>query len=260
MHRAAVRAEHAAAAAQRRPVLGALATPRERGGKPFTGGGTDTGRSVRLAGRTRTDDGAGAAGPGAARGVRGPRPGRPRPARPGHPAAVRHRADAGERAAQVRRARGAGRGGQGGGRTGPAEAPSGLRTRVLREINMAAVPLGFKPGHHFVDPVSSTRSTRWSANSPARTSSRRCARRCPTPSGTRGRPVSRLSSTPPPKWRTGAEGCGFRSLSTGPASRRAAGAADCATSSGGPSRWAVGAGASQCEPVWARARARARAR
>ncbi|MGX1882418.1 sensor histidine kinase [Streptomyces sp. NPDC055287] len=38
---------------------------------------------------------------------------------------------------------------------GPAEAPSGLRTRVLREINMAAVPLGFKPGHQFVGPVDS---------------------------------------------------------------------------------------------------------
>ncbi|MBT2490488.1 GAF domain-containing protein [Streptomyces sp. ISL-96] len=38
---------------------------------------------------------------------------------------------------------------------GPAEAPAGLRTRVLREINMAAVPLGFKPGHHFVGPVDS---------------------------------------------------------------------------------------------------------
>ncbi|MGR8009597.1 sensor histidine kinase [Streptomyces hypolithicus] len=36
---------------------------------------------------------------------------------------------------------------------GPAEVPSGLRTRVLREINMAAVPLGFKPGHRFVGPV-----------------------------------------------------------------------------------------------------------
>ncbi|MEU5975655.1 GAF domain-containing protein [Streptomyces sp. NPDC047315] len=35
----------------------------------------------------------------------------------------------------------------------PAEAPSGLRTRVLREINMAAVPLGFKPGHRFVGAV-----------------------------------------------------------------------------------------------------------
>ncbi|MET9953247.1 GAF domain-containing protein [Streptomyces sp. NPDC006339] len=33
---------------------------------------------------------------------------------------------------------------------GPAEAPSGLRTRVLREINMAAVPLGFTPTHRFV--------------------------------------------------------------------------------------------------------------
>ncbi|OEJ26079.1 histidine kinase [Streptomyces agglomeratus] len=38
---------------------------------------------------------------------------------------------------------------------GPAEAPSGLRTRVLREINMAAVPLGFKPEHRFVGPVDS---------------------------------------------------------------------------------------------------------
>ncbi|MER6606390.1 GAF domain-containing protein [Streptomyces sp. NPDC000927] len=37
----------------------------------------------------------------------------------------------------------------------PAEAPSGLRTRVLREINMAAVPLGFKPAHRFVGPVDS---------------------------------------------------------------------------------------------------------
>ncbi|MFF5447429.1 GAF domain-containing protein [Streptomyces sp. NPDC012888] len=36
---------------------------------------------------------------------------------------------------------------------GPAEAPSGLRTRVLREINMAAVPLGFKPSHRFLGPV-----------------------------------------------------------------------------------------------------------
>jgi signal transduction histidine kinase len=39
---------------------------------------------------------------------------------------------------------------------GPAEAPSGLRTRVLREINMAAVPLGFKPGHRFVGVVDTT--------------------------------------------------------------------------------------------------------
>ncbi|WP_405881154.1 GAF domain-containing protein [Streptomyces sp. NBC_01136] len=36
---------------------------------------------------------------------------------------------------------------------GPAEVPSGLRTRVLREINMAAVPLGFMPTHRFVGPV-----------------------------------------------------------------------------------------------------------
>ncbi|MGW7225751.1 sensor histidine kinase [Streptomyces cyaneofuscatus] len=35
----------------------------------------------------------------------------------------------------------------------PAEAPSGLRTRVLREINMAAVPLGFKPSHRFLGAV-----------------------------------------------------------------------------------------------------------
>ncbi|MFJ8057007.1 GAF domain-containing protein [Streptomyces sp. NPDC096142] len=39
---------------------------------------------------------------------------------------------------------------------GPAEAPSGLRTRVLREINMAAVPLGFKPGHRFLGAVDTT--------------------------------------------------------------------------------------------------------
>jgi signal transduction histidine kinase len=36
---------------------------------------------------------------------------------------------------------------------GPAEVPSGLRTRVLREISMAAVPLGFKPSHRVVGPV-----------------------------------------------------------------------------------------------------------
>ncbi|MFJ2645992.1 GAF domain-containing sensor histidine kinase [Streptomyces sp. NPDC087420] len=36
---------------------------------------------------------------------------------------------------------------------GPAEAPSGLRTRVLREIKTAAVPLGFQPSHRFVGPV-----------------------------------------------------------------------------------------------------------
>lgn len=36
---------------------------------------------------------------------------------------------------------------------GPAEAPSGLRTRVLREIKMAAVPLGFRPSHRFAGPV-----------------------------------------------------------------------------------------------------------
>ncbi|WAU86025.1 GAF domain-containing protein [Streptomyces sp. Qhu-G9] len=36
---------------------------------------------------------------------------------------------------------------------GPAEFPTGLRTRVLREINMAAVPLGFKPSYQFVGPV-----------------------------------------------------------------------------------------------------------
>ncbi|MFJ3667999.1 GAF domain-containing sensor histidine kinase [Streptomyces sp. NPDC090106] len=35
----------------------------------------------------------------------------------------------------------------------PAEPPSGLRTRVLREINTAAVPLGFKPSHRFAGPV-----------------------------------------------------------------------------------------------------------
>lgn len=37
----------------------------------------------------------------------------------------------------------------------PDEAPSGLRTRVLREISTAAVPLGFTPEHRFVGPVDS---------------------------------------------------------------------------------------------------------
>ncbi|MCI3274665.1 sensor histidine kinase [Streptomyces cylindrosporus] len=36
---------------------------------------------------------------------------------------------------------------------GPAEVPSGLSTRVLREIAMAAVPLGFRPAHRFVGAV-----------------------------------------------------------------------------------------------------------
>ncbi|WP_217247030.1 GAF domain-containing protein [Streptomyces sp. AC602_WCS936] len=35
----------------------------------------------------------------------------------------------------------------------PAEAPEALRTRVLREVAMAAVPLGFPPSHRFVGPV-----------------------------------------------------------------------------------------------------------
>ncbi|TSB18661.1 GAF domain-containing sensor histidine kinase [Streptomyces benahoarensis] len=35
----------------------------------------------------------------------------------------------------------------------PAEAPSGLRTRVLREIGTAAVPLGFRPSASFIGPV-----------------------------------------------------------------------------------------------------------
>ncbi|WP_398780128.1 GAF domain-containing sensor histidine kinase [Streptomyces sp. NBRC 110611] len=38
---------------------------------------------------------------------------------------------------------------------GPAEAPSGLRTRVLREIGTAAVPLGFQPSASFIGPVDS---------------------------------------------------------------------------------------------------------
>ncbi|MGW1063782.1 GAF domain-containing sensor histidine kinase [Streptomyces aureus] len=38
-------------------------------------------------------------------------------------------------------------------RQGSAETPSALSTRVLREINMAAVPLGFQPGHRFEGPV-----------------------------------------------------------------------------------------------------------
>ena len=35
----------------------------------------------------------------------------------------------------------------------PTEAPSGLRTRVLREVGAAAVPLGFQPSVSFVGPV-----------------------------------------------------------------------------------------------------------
>ncbi|MEU9588234.1 GAF domain-containing sensor histidine kinase [Streptomyces sp. NPDC048219] len=35
----------------------------------------------------------------------------------------------------------------------PPEAPAGLRARVLREITMAAVPLGFTPSHRFAGPV-----------------------------------------------------------------------------------------------------------
>ncbi|MFE2047491.1 sensor histidine kinase [Streptomyces sp. NPDC059459] len=35
----------------------------------------------------------------------------------------------------------------------PAEAPAGLRTRVLREVDLAAVPLGFTPSHRFTGPV-----------------------------------------------------------------------------------------------------------
>lgn len=38
---------------------------------------------------------------------------------------------------------------------GPAEAPSGLRTRVLREIGTAAVPLGFQPSAGFIGAVDS---------------------------------------------------------------------------------------------------------
>ena len=38
---------------------------------------------------------------------------------------------------------------------GPAEAPSGLRTRVLREIGTAAVPLGFQPSANFIGAVDS---------------------------------------------------------------------------------------------------------
>ncbi|MGK5640516.1 GAF domain-containing sensor histidine kinase, partial [Streptomyces sp. URMC 126] len=36
---------------------------------------------------------------------------------------------------------------------GPAEAPAGLRTRVLREVGTAAVPLGFQPSVNFLGPV-----------------------------------------------------------------------------------------------------------
>ncbi|MET7937058.1 GAF domain-containing protein [Streptomyces sp. NPDC005322] len=40
-------------------------------------------------------------------------------------------------------------------REGPAEAPAGLRTRVLREVGSAAVPLGFRPSLTFVGLVDS---------------------------------------------------------------------------------------------------------
>ncbi|MEU6080354.1 GAF domain-containing protein [Streptomyces sp. NPDC047108] len=36
---------------------------------------------------------------------------------------------------------------------GPADAPSGLRTRIHREIGMAAVPLGFRPSVRWIGPV-----------------------------------------------------------------------------------------------------------
>ncbi|MFJ8507397.1 GAF domain-containing sensor histidine kinase [Streptomyces avermitilis] len=36
---------------------------------------------------------------------------------------------------------------------GPAEVPSGLRAQVLREIRMAAIPLGFTPSYRFLGPV-----------------------------------------------------------------------------------------------------------
>ncbi|MEU0223348.1 GAF domain-containing protein [Streptomyces sp. NPDC006284] len=35
----------------------------------------------------------------------------------------------------------------------PADPPAGLRTRVLREVALAAVPLGFTPSHRFAGPV-----------------------------------------------------------------------------------------------------------
>ncbi|MFD6620621.1 GAF domain-containing sensor histidine kinase [Streptomyces diastaticus] len=36
---------------------------------------------------------------------------------------------------------------------GPADAPAGLRTRILREISLAAVPLGFTPAHRILGPL-----------------------------------------------------------------------------------------------------------
>lgn len=53
-------------------VLGALVTPRARGGQAVHGDGADPRRPVRLTGRAGADDGRGAAGPGTARGLRGP--------------------------------------------------------------------------------------------------------------------------------------------------------------------------------------------
>lgn len=68
----------------------------------------------------------------------------------------------------------------------PAEAPSGLRTRVLREINMAAVPLGFKPAHRFLGAIDSLVGELTGKNLIAA-----LRRPCPTPSGTPARRGSR---------------------------------------------------------------------
>jgi GAF domain-containing protein len=74
---------------------------------------------------------------------------------------------------------------------GPAEAPSSLRTRILREINTAAVLLGFTPEHRFRETL-----TRLSASRSRGTSWQRSARRSRTRTATPARTTSRWSSTP----------------------------------------------------------------
>ena len=53
-------------------LIGTLALPRRRGGRPYTRGGAAAGHPVRLAGRARPGAGRRPAQPGAARGLRGP--------------------------------------------------------------------------------------------------------------------------------------------------------------------------------------------
>ncbi len=120
---------------------------------------------------------------------------------------------------------------------GPAEAPSGLRTRVLREINMAAVPLGFKPGHRFVGAVDTTVGDLTGKNLIA-------ALREALSNAFRHAAAARIevvvdaTATLP----DGRPGVRLTVADDGAASRRAAAAAASRTSSAGPSPWAATAG------------------